>query len=586
MVKSGKGRRSPLVRRIALVGALLLGAALMPEPYRAASAAPPPPEDKVVGRWWTVGESGVADPTKVLTIGRSKQRSAPLSLDDGVYQDWTGSLKSNGGKVELTFQRKPAWDQMDKAAPESARRAIDGQLVWQLNLSLSMVDLHGPTLAGLFDPGEIHVGLDKNFRNGTVGQKVTWSRAKNPRKVTYVKARNPLVFVPGIAGSRLEDFSTADPTGNLIWVGPHDKSVLTLDPSLPHDRIVATDVLQWDIVQGYGKLIDAFAAAGYQPYQFRDPNDPSDMSRLRTANCDLAGQRESHPTLFVFPYDWRLSVETAAAQLADYIGCVQRFYPDSQIDIVAHSMGGLVSRRYILDHGGNPIQHLVTIATPWLGAPKAIYTMLTGDFDIPQLVALHSTMKALAVYFQSAHELLPSRAYFDIASSPVTMVDSQPPYAGQQHAMSYAAFSDWLNGLVPQSNPVSTGASFHDAVGEDDWRGDNTGVQYVHIYGVQPDDSTIVRVDLRQETHCIRTGNAEVGRHVRCETVTVAEPAYGPGDGTVPVPSSSRQGQQDLNFKNAKLVRVTGDQSLTSHTGLTRNPAVHAAVLEALGMTV
>jgi len=44
--------------------------------------------------------------------------------------------------------------------------------------------------------------------------------------------------------------------------------------------------------------------------------------------------------------------------------------------ILTHSMGGLVARRYVLD---NPDTHnvdkMVTIAAPWLGAPKVIYTI-------------------------------------------------------------------------------------------------------------------------------------------------------------------------------------------------------------------
>lgn len=53
-------------------------------------------------------------------------------------------------------------------------------------------------------------------------------------------------------------------------------------------------------------------------------------------------QATNNPTLFVFAYDRRLSNDVNADRLVDYVGCIYRFYPGVKIDIVAHSMGGLV----------------------------------------------------------------------------------------------------------------------------------------------------------------------------------------------------------------------------------------------------
>jgi alpha-beta hydrolase superfamily lysophospholipase len=89
-----------------------------------------------------------------------------------------------------------------------------------------------------------------------------------------------------------------------------------------------------------------------------------------TAKCDTT-QKDSNPNLFVFAYDWRKSNEKNAVALKDYVGCVQQFYSGTKVNILAHSMGGLLARRYILDNPGtHNVDKLITIASPWLGARK------------------------------------------------------------------------------------------------------------------------------------------------------------------------------------------------------------------------
>jgi pimeloyl-ACP methyl ester carboxylesterase len=83
-------------------------------------------------------------------------------------------------------------------------------------------------------------------------------------------------------------------------------------------------------------------------------------------------------TLYVFPYDWRKSNYTAAALLADTIDRIRVEHSgDLKITIIAHSMGGLVSRCYLEsgDFDTRPgmacVSLLVTIGTPHRGATAA-----------------------------------------------------------------------------------------------------------------------------------------------------------------------------------------------------------------------
>ena len=80
-------------------------------------------------------------------------------------------------------------------------------------------------------------------------------------------------------------------------------------------------------------------------------------------------------------FDFRKSYDDAAERLAELVGCVRKIYPSAEVDLLTHSAGGLIARRYLLDHPDAPhVNRLVTIGAPWLGAPKLSNTLLTGDF--------------------------------------------------------------------------------------------------------------------------------------------------------------------------------------------------------------
>ncbi len=70
------------------------------------------------------------------------------------------------------------------------------------------------------------------------------------------------------------------------------------------------------------------------------------------------------------PADARSGLETLAAQLQREIE--QKWGKDAEFHIVAHSMGGLVSRYYLQELGGHEhCQTLVTLATPHYGTKTA-----------------------------------------------------------------------------------------------------------------------------------------------------------------------------------------------------------------------
>jgi pimeloyl-ACP methyl ester carboxylesterase len=87
---------------------------------------------------------------------------------------------------------------------------------------------------------------------------------------------------------------------------------------------------------------------------------------------------EKGVTLFPFPYDWHLSNAITATLLKNKITDVKAICGCDKVDIVAHSMGGLVARAYIQSaEYRHDVRKLIFLGTPQMGAPNA-YLMWEG----------------------------------------------------------------------------------------------------------------------------------------------------------------------------------------------------------------
>jgi len=72
--------------------------------------------------------------------------------------------------------------------------------------------------------------------------------------------------------------------------------------------------------------------------------------------------------LFVFPYEWRDSNVENALKLKDRINEIKAAVKWPKVDLVAHSMGGLMSRSYIeSEYYQDDVDQLVTMGTPHRG---------------------------------------------------------------------------------------------------------------------------------------------------------------------------------------------------------------------------
>ncbi len=201
-----------------------------------------------------------------------------------------------------------------------------------------------------------------------------------------------VILVPGIMGSQLFK------SGNLIWPGephellfPYRKMAELLDPNLEVGDIIR----KVSISEQYDSLVEALNLCGFMEGDAKEG----------------AGK----PTLRACPYDWRKDNATSADSLAEQVRRMRADHgPGVVIDIVAHSMGGLVGR-YFLESGKyseagcqgfDNVRRLITIGTPHRGTPLALCAAL-GQIKRLFLSAKQVRQLAERDEFPALYQLMP-----------------------------------------------------------------------------------------------------------------------------------------------------------------------------------
>ncbi len=237
-----------------------------------------------------------------------------------------------------------------------------------------------------------------------------------------------VIVLPGIAGSRLmagEDINSADylngefdksayyfyfEKGHLLWE--------------PETSIMETKDLVANLAENLPKLISELLMAAFDEYGREIAKIESDKEHIKegygaqntygeTMEALLPVCEELGYDLKFFSYDWRRSNVEAAEELESFID--DNGY--DEVVLVGHSMGGIVASAYMARSEENKakVDKLITLGTPYLGAPKALYMLETGNFfeDFTDIL-LSKSFKSIAKNFPSIYELLPTEMYFSL----------------------------------------------------------------------------------------------------------------------------------------------------------------------------
>lgn len=146
-----------------------------------------------------------------------------------------------------------------------------------------------------------------------------------------------------------------------------------------------------------------------------------------------------------FPYDWRLGSSKNAQKLKERINIERAASPYSNYYIVAHSMGGIVATEFIRQGNSHLIKKMITIGTPFLGAPQAINMLETGNLtdNLLAVLAAGDAVKNLAKNVPSIYELLPTKDYFSYQTNGYIETQTyQDPYGPRVKVTRYNTFSD------------------------------------------------------------------------------------------------------------------------------------------------
>lgn len=176
--------------------------------------------------------------------------------------------------------------------------------------------------------------------------------------------QNPVIVIPGITGSSLVDHYplNADEIWSTVFHKEYERVALHPD-NLRYDAIEPAQVLAGQILPVYDDLI-------------------------RALRHELSTQADQPTPVFAFPYDWRTDIRQTALQLKSFVDEViartrlLKHYAeagDLRVDLVGHSMGGLVICEYLAQFGrAAKTGKVVTIGSPYLGSVEAIVKIATG----------------------------------------------------------------------------------------------------------------------------------------------------------------------------------------------------------------
>ena len=198
----------------------------------------------------------------------------------------------------------------------------------------------------------------------------------------------PVIVVPGLFGSKLRSRKT----GAEVWPGAwsdvlwSDYLELALDFDPVTLEVRGDDLEAYDLADAvlgqdiYRPIIDTLQRFG--GYVRGTPGTPV-----------APGERR----YYVFPYDWRQDNVVHARELEKLIDTIRRDYgnPKQKVDIVAHSMGGLIARYYLrygtVDvlqsgrdelvtlYGTRRVRKLILLGTPNLGSARSLHAFIGGE---------------------------------------------------------------------------------------------------------------------------------------------------------------------------------------------------------------
>jgi len=207
----------------------------------------------------------------------------------------------------------------------------------------------------------------------------------------------PTVIIPGILGSAF-----IDSYGNSVWPPNTD------DTSMLGLLSLAGNLLKMKLNDA-AESDGAFTPVCLSMSDYQEGTNVGSQDTYRALAVALS-EKIGYENVFFFGYDWRLDNLENADKLAAYIDTVLEKTGAKKVNIVAHSMGGLLTSGYLSKYKAEgKINQVVTCGTPFSGAQNAVNTLRGGAevFDPYGMGDFASALLPVSASMPSLYELMP-----------------------------------------------------------------------------------------------------------------------------------------------------------------------------------
>lgn len=225
----------------------------------------------------------------------------------------------------------------------------------------------------------------------------------------------PVIYIPGIMGSPIYNDLNDDNKltwNEKAWIGTEFGSMHLdtngIDPLFNHFNIKVAPIRN----DTANTLLDEFEEEPLELFEGFFDNMEANGYVLDDNDNDF----NEGENLFCFSYDWRKDNAYNAELLSEFIDSVINWTSSDQVNLVGHSMGGIVAKTFIKLFDESRVKKLVFIGTPHLGAPEVLTVMLTGKlFEWLNFFASNYYFRLLGRNLPSCYQLIPTRSYFDLS---------------------------------------------------------------------------------------------------------------------------------------------------------------------------
>jgi pimeloyl-ACP methyl ester carboxylesterase/photosystem II stability/assembly factor-like uncharacterized protein len=255
---------------------------------------------------------------------------------------------------------------------------------------------------------------------------------------------------------------------------------------------------------------------------------------------------EENKFLFTFPYNWRNDNKETAKLLKEKINEAIAASGESKVDIVAHSMGGLVAREYAeSDYYENDINKIIFLGTPHLGSAKAYVIWESGDVKFGNNVIV-------ANYFNYIFGKEASQNNFSGPNKIFNYIRNMVPSVAQLLPISSYLERSGIMGIYPDGYPNN---EFLEELENKKALIKNRNIKTTNIIGIEK-NNTIYKYGVENSS---KAPLWEHGEPVNFYNVLLSKGIYyTSGDDTVTTESSSNVGDKIVTLNNIKHTEMPG----------------------------